>query len=648
MRTSTLKTRLLLGFGAAAVLLGMPLFLWRGATLRMADAELSLGQVQQTLQALDTLQRAWMSAEESACGYLISPLPRYRDAFYSDAARIERHQHALALQLILSTEQRRRMQALRRVMNARMAALNRIVDRKRRGASSDAMRVLTAGAVDPGREPVESALGAIRREEELRHRLSTAAGQSAAGMAMGSFYVLAFVVPCLLLALYHLLTHEVLGRRAVHLALRQQEEAIEFLIRERTEELTAGNRSLALELEQWRRSVEERESMHRSRIQILDTVDVALVGVDAEGIVTFLNAAASACLGWSAGELCGRGFHTSLQYFRADHVFYPADQSDLLAAIKAGLPYDSSAEVLWKRDGSALRAALVSRPLKQAESLIGAILSIRPDTDHGTSDTARLRTEAALAAEKTARKRLEEQVAALYEDRARIGAEADAADAVLLALQSALSQDLRCPLNVVTAACAALENCAGMSHSEEERALLGELRSGSDRLQQRLDDLNALFLVAEASVRWGPVDLSALAHSAADRLRLAPATGNQCVFVIADGLEAPGDRALLEIALERLMSIACQLSAGLESARIEFGISERNGKSVHFVRAENAGFEMIEGEAAAAALRRLIGDTGCRGIAIDFALVEQVIRRHNGRISVESRQDRGTTFSFSF
>ena len=66
----------------------------------------------------------------------------------------------------------------------------------------------------------------------------------------------------------------------------------------------------------------------------------------------------------------------------------------------------------------------------------------------------------------------------------------------------------------------------------------------------------------------------------------------QVEFVIAEGVVASGDPALLRIVLENLIGNAWKFTQKHESARIEFGVMGRGKKTFYYVRDDGVGFDM--------------------------------------------------------
>jgi light-regulated signal transduction histidine kinase (bacteriophytochrome) len=161
-----------------------------------------------------------------------------------------------------------------------------------------------------------------------------------------------------------------------------------------------------------------------------------------------------------------------------------------------------------------------------------------------------------------------------------------------------------------------------------------------------IDDLLELSRVARSEFRREPVDLSALAHQALQRLRLAE-PGRQAAVSIEDGLEHSGDARLLGIVLDNLLGNAWKYTAKRAEAVISFGSDPVDGDSVFFVRDNGAGFDMRYAHKLFGVFERLHGADEFDGTGIGLATVKRIVERHGGRVWAEGAVDAGASFYFT-
>ena len=246
----------------------------------------------------------------------------------------------------------------------------------------------------------------------------------------------------------------------------------------------------------------------------------------------------------------------------------------------------------------------------------------------------------------TERKRAEESIRRLNAELQNQSIQLQAANKELEAFSYSVSHDLRAPLRSIDGFSQALLEDYADKLDEEGKNNLQRVRASSQHMAQLIDDLLKLSRVTRSEMRREPVDLTAMAHAlAADLQSTAPE--RQITFIIADGLVAQGDTALLRIAMENLLDNAWKYTSKHPGAQIEFGFSRNNGQSAYFVRDDGAGFDMTYADKLFGAFQRLHSVTEFKGTGIGLATVQRIIRRHGGRVWAEAKVNQGATFYFT-
>ncbi len=152
-------------------------------------------------------------------------------------------------------------------------------------------------------------------------------------------------------------------------------EAMEERVRERTADLEASTRRLAIENE------ERMQSDAPTRL-ILNSAAEGIFGVDAEERVIFFNDAASRLLGYSADELIGKEIHAIVHHSRADGTPYPREDCPMVHACTHGQGKQVSGEVLWRKDGSRFLSEYSVTPISDGkDGGAGAVIVFRDITE---------------------------------------------------------------------------------------------------------------------------------------------------------------------------------------------------------------------------------------------------------------------------
>jgi len=174
---------------------------------------------------------------------------------------------------------------------------------------------------------------------------------------------------------------------------------------------------------------------------------------------------------------------------------------------------------------------------------------------------------------------------------------------------------------------------------------LGRVISQARHLEEMLDDLLSLSRVMAHPVNWQKVDLSRMASDIAQRDRQSNPDGT-FELDIEEGLTCRGDKELMETALDCLMDNAFKFSGGRKNAKIEFGMESVDGEDQYFIRDNGVGFDTNYMDRLFKPFSRLHSSKDFPGNGIGLAIVASVVRKHGGRIWVESTLDEGTTFYF--
>jgi two-component system sensor histidine kinase/response regulator len=216
----------------------------------------------------------------------------------------------------------------------------------------------------------------------------------------------------------------------------------------------------------------------------------------------------------------------------------------------------------------------------------------------------------------------------------------------LEAFSYSVSHDLRAPLRAMDGFSQALVEDYGGKLDAQGRDYLERVRAASQRMAQLIDDLLNLSRVGRTEIHLGEVDLSALAGEIAEDLRNAEPS-RQVEMVIAKDLKASGDARLLRVVLANLLGNAWKFTRKKPQARIEFGLTDKDGEPAYFVRDEGVGFDMAYAGKLFGAFQRLHTTSEFEGTGIGLATVGRIVRRHGGKVWADGAVGQGATFYFT-
>lgn len=216
----------------------------------------------------------------------------------------------------------------------------------------------------------------------------------------------------------------------------------------------------------------------------------------------------------------------------------------------------------------------------------------------------------------------------------------------LEAFSYSVSHDLRAPLRSIDGFSNILIKDYKSLLDDQGINYFNRIIHASQQMGHLIDDLLKLSRLSRIELNEEPTDLSLLAESIANELKLAEPERN-VTFRIQEKLVARVDRNLIKIALQNLMGNAWKYSRKKPDAIIEFGAREHNGETVYFVKDNGVGFDMKYVDKLFGAFQRLHSSSEFEGNGIGLATVQRIIRRHHGKIWTDSKVNYGTTFFFT-
>lgn len=213
-----------------------------------------------------------------------------------------------------------------------------------------------------------------------------------------------------------------------------------------------------------------------------------------------------------------------------------------------------------------------------------------------------------------------------------------------------VSHDLRGPLRAIHGFANVLDSelanpiVTGLSASAHD-ALQRVLRAAM-RMDHLVDDLLELSRVTRLPLQRQTVDLSVVAQEVADAM-CAAEPGRRCNVSIEPGMVVSGDPGLLRIVLDNLLRNAWKFSAPTKDARIEVGREGKGNQAVIYVRDNGIGFDMAHADKLFLPFNRLHATGDFDGTGIGLAIVQRIVRRHNGRVWARAEPGAGATFRFT-
>lgn len=115
---------------------------------------------------------------------------------------------------------------------------------------------------------------------------------------------------------------------------------------------------------------------------ILDTAKEAIIGIDTEGKITFLNRSCLDLLGYSdSDEMIGVDMHQKIHYLDKDGSHFDEEDCRIFRSVQSGKGVSVDDEVFWRKDGSYFEVEYHSYPQMKYGAVIGAVITFTDITE---------------------------------------------------------------------------------------------------------------------------------------------------------------------------------------------------------------------------------------------------------------------------
>ena len=379
------------------------------------------------------------------------------------------------------------------------------------------------------------------------------------------------------------------------------------------------------ELEQHRRHLEQLVAQRTEALReteakathILNSSAAGLYGIDDAGLITFINPAACAMLGYAPADVIGHSAHALFHHHRPDGSPYPAADCPSYRALSRGQKIRVDSEVYWHADGHAVPVIYATHPMVLHGRLSGAVTSFVDVSEQRAATQAR---EKALAA---------------AENLARVRSE----------FLANMSHEIRTPLHGVLGF--AQIGFRNFDNSEKARDAFAKILSSGQRLLGVINDVLDFSKIeaGKLGIEQATVALNDVLGHAVELVRdRAEAKGIDLRLEVADGFPryCLSDPLRMGQVLLNLLANAVKfteegsvrLTAALEADQLVFRVIDTGIGMNDEQQAEL--FTPFQ-QADASASRRF-GGTG-----LGLAISKRILELMNGSVSVHSQPAVGTT-----
>ncbi len=131
--------------------------------------------------------------------------------------------------------------------------------------------------------------------------------------------------------------------------------------------------------------VTERLQAQEFRSTVMSQVSDGVYTLDGEGLLRYMNRAASKMLGWTEDELCGLPMHEVIHFQRADGSLVAAEDCALVSEGSVHRLIRTEGEVFTRKDGSIFPVAFSAMPLAVGSTGEGVSVVFRDLSDPSTA-----------------------------------------------------------------------------------------------------------------------------------------------------------------------------------------------------------------------------------------------------------------------
>jgi PAS domain S-box-containing protein len=209
-----------------------------------------------------------------------------------------------------------------------------------------------------------------------------------------------------------------------------------------------------------------------------------------------------------------------------------------------------------------------------------------------------------------------------------------------------VSHDLQAPLRALSGFSKILVADYSDKLDAEGKDFLKVIDTSANRMGQLIRDLLAFAQLGKQPFKIQAIDMTELAQAAVNDVSRHTENFNATVN-IKPLVSCNCDANLMLQVWVNLIGNAVKYSAKVARPLVEIGITDKDNKTVYYIKDNGAGFDMRHADKLFAAFQRLHGISDFEGSGIGLSTVHRIITRHGGTIWAESEPNKGATFYFT-
>jgi signal transduction histidine kinase len=225
-------------------------------------------------------------------------------------------------------------------------------------------------------------------------------------------------------------------------------------------------------------------------------------------------------------------------------------------------------------------------------------------------------------------------------------AQLEIANKELESFSYSVSHDLKAPIRVINGFAKILEEDYAGNMDAYGKKVLQSIKDNSKKMGILINDLLAFSKLGQKQVALSEINMNHLIKSIKDNLPIE-AHENKAEFNVQALPSANADESLIKQVWINLISNAVKYSGKNAKPAIEIGAYDgKDNHIVYYIKDNGVGFDMRYYDKLFGVFQRLHPEEEFEGTGIGLAIVQRIVKRHNGTVWAESKPDEGACFYF--
>lgn len=212
---------------------------------------------------------------------------------------------------------------------------------------------------------------------------------------------------------------------------------------------------------------------------------------------------------------------------------------------------------------------------------------------------------------------------------------------------SAVSHDLKAPFNIINMLIEMLRQELGDEQNDDVSNIMDMIVSKSKQTRTMIERLFDFSKMCNIKPKMSTVDIQKITEQTFRELRkLEPDRNIQ--FHCGELPAIKGDPVLIQLIIKNLLANAIKYTSKKETAIIEVLGTVTQTHNIIKIKDNGSGFDMTYANKLFQVFQRLHSEEEFEGSGVGLALVNRIMKRHNGEVKAYGETDKGAEFSLFF